>query len=194
MKKIILFILFAVTIQAQTYNVGQTNANISSALTKALAQSDSNTVYRNKLNLLSDSSRIKMNRTEMTSYATTAQLANYAAKTEIFDTLSVSWGVMDTTYAGALSGWKVPNDITITEISAYTDANTCTFNIEERGETTPNTAGTDVMSSDLVADTDQQETSSFTNAGIAKNAWLVPTISATGDVSIFSITVRYIKQ
>lgn len=114
--------------------------------------------------------------------------------TNMFDTLAISWGILDTTYTGSLSGWKVPNDITITEISAYTDANTCTFNLEERGETTPNTAGTDVMGSDLVADNNQQETSSFTNANIAKNTWLVPTISATGDVSIFSITIRYIKQ
>jgi hypothetical protein len=109
------------------------------------------------------------------------------------DTLSISWGVLDTTYTGSLSGWKVPNDITITEISAYTDANTVTFNLEERAETTPNSAGTDVIGSDLVADTNQEETSTFTNATIAKNSWLVPTISATGDVSIFTISVRYIK-
>lgn len=122
-------------------------------------------------------------------------LLNLAAQADNIysDTLSYSWGIMDTTTVGALPGWKVPNNITITEISAYTDANTCTFNLEERGETTPNTAGTDVMSSDLVADNDQQETGTFSNAAIARNAWLVPTISATGDVAIFSITVRYVK-
>lgn len=109
------------------------------------------------------------------------------------DTLSFTWGVMDTTTVGTLPGWKVPFNITIIELSAYTDANTCTFNIEERAETTPNTAGTDVMASDLVADNDQQEQTSFSNATIDINDWLVPTISATGDVSIFSITVRYVK-
>lgn len=138
--------------------------------------------------LIDDSIAVKMNRSEMTSYSTTTH-----THIDFFDTLSISWGVLDTTYTGSLSGWKVPNDITITEISAYTDANTVTFNIEERAETTPNTAGTDVIGSDLVADTNQEETSTFTNATIAKNSWLVPTISATGDVSIFTISVRYIK-
>lgn len=116
-----------------------------------------------------------------------------ALERAIPDTLSFTWGVMDTTTVGALPGWKVPFNITIIELSAYTDANTCTFNIEERAETTPNTAGTDIMGSELVADNDQQETATFSNAAIDKNDWLVPTISATGDVSIFSITVRYVK-
>lgn len=111
-----------------------------------------------------------------------------------YDTLSFNWGVMDTVIAGELCGWKIPNNITITEIAAYTDANTTTFNLEERGEATPNTSGTDVMAADLVADNDQQEQTSFSNADIDRNAWLVPSISATGDVSIFSITVRYIKR
>lgn len=117
-----------------------------------------------------------------------------ALQNAMIDTLSIGWGVMDTVITGSLSGWKVPYDITIIEVSAYTDANTTTFNLEERGETTPNTAGTDVMGSDLVADTDQQETTTFSNANIAKDAWLVPTISATGDVANFTISVRYIKQ
>ncbi len=262
MKTIISLILISVMVQAQTYDVGQTNANISLALSRALAQPDSNTVYRNAINLkfnttdttvfvsdalltallaykfnttdttafnskalttaqlayklnksdttnfrtfsdlkyaatasfaiapalLDDSLTVKMNRSEMTGYSTTAH-----THIDLFDTLSISWGVLDTTYTGSLTGWKVPNDITITEISAYTDANTVTFNIEERAETTPNSAGTDVIGSDLVADTNQEETSTFTNATIAKNTWLVPTISATGDVSIFTISVRYIK-
>jgi hypothetical protein len=64
MKTIILFILFAVMIQAQTHNVGQTNANITSALTKALVQPDSNTVYRNAINT-------KLNKSDSTTiYAT----------------------------------------------------------------------------------------------------------------------------
>ncbi len=193
MKTIILLILISVMVQAQTtYDVGQTNANIALALSQALAQPDSNTVYRNAINTkfsIADSNGV--NGWYKRAYLD-ALIATHT-HTDFFDTLSISWGVLDTTYAGSLSGWKVPNDITITEISAYTDANTVTFNLEERAETTPNTAGTDVIGSDLVADTNQEETSTFTNATIAKNSWLVPTISATGDVSIFTISVRYIK-
>lgn len=114
--------------------------------------------------------------------------------TEFTDTLSKSWGVMDTVTTGDYVGWKVDNNITITEIAAYTNTGTVTFNLEERGETTPNDAGTDVIGSDLVADTNQQETGTFSNASIARDAWLVLNVtSITGDPTIFSITVRYVK-
>lgn len=110
------------------------------------------------------------------------------------DTLTFSWGIMDTVTTGDLPGWKVPYNITLLELSSFTDANTTTFNLEERAETTPNTAGTDVLASDQVADNDQQEATSFSNAAIAKDTWLVPSISATGDVALLSITVRYVKN
>lgn len=81
MKKIILFILFAVTIQAQTYNVGQTNANISLALSRALVQPDSNTVYRNAINL-------KFNTSDTTVFVSDALLnALLAHKLNIADTV-----------------------------------------------------------------------------------------------------------
>jgi hypothetical protein len=128
-------------------------------------------------------------------YAALSDVSDFVQPSEIVaDTLTYNWGILDTVITGTLPGWKIPFDITIIEISAYTDANTVTFNLEERAETAPNTAGTDAMSSDLVADNDQQEQTSFSNAGFAKDTWAVPTISATGDVAIFSITVRYIKQ
>lgn len=110
------------------------------------------------------------------------------------DTLAIGWGIMDTVTVTDLPGWKVPYDVTIIEISSFTDSNTVTFNLEERAETTPNTAGTDVLSADQVADNDQQEATSFSNAGLAKDTWLVPSVSATGDASLFSITVRYVKD
>lgn len=112
----------------------------------------------------------------------------------VHDTLCFTWGLMDTVTTGDLPGWKVPYDITIIEIASFTDANTTTFNIEERAEATPNTAGTDAMSADQVADNNQQETISFSNAGFARNTWMVPNVSATGDVALLSITVRYIKD
>lgn len=109
------------------------------------------------------------------------------------DTMTISWGIMDTVTVGILPGWKVPYDITIVDISSFTDANTTTFNIEERVMATPNTAGTDAISSDQVADNNNQVTTSFTNAVFSKDTWAVPTISATGDVATLSITMRYVK-
>lgn len=128
-----------------------------------------------------------------TASATTYWRGDNSWATIPVDTLVQPLGVIDTVITGSLAGWKVPYDITIIEVAAYTDANTTTFNLEERGEATPNTSGTNVMTSSLVADNDQQETTTFTNASIAKDAWLVPVISATGDVAIFSVTIRYVK-
>lgn len=48
---------------SQTYNVGQTNTNVSTALENALAQSDSNTVYRNAI-------ITKLNKSDSTIYLT----------------------------------------------------------------------------------------------------------------------------
>jgi hypothetical protein len=110
------------------------------------------------------------------------------------DTLTWVYGEKDTVLVQDGIGWKVPYDITIIEVASYTDANTVTFNLEERAEATPNTAGTDVMTSDLVADNNQQETGTFTNASIAKDAWLTPVVSATGDVAVWGVTVRYVKD
>lgn len=125
-----------------------------------------------------------------------ADLTSWGAITPaIFtDTLSKSWGVMDTVLTGDLPGWKVDNNITVTEVAAYTNTGTVTFNLEERGEATPNDAGTDLMGSDLVADTDQQETGTFSNAALDRNDWLVPTVtSISGDPTLFGVTIRYIK-
>jgi hypothetical protein len=113
---------------------------------------------------------------------------------EFYDTLTASWGVMDTVTTGDYPGWKVPNNITVTEVSAYTNTGTVTFNLEERAETTPNTAGTDVMTSDLIADDDQQKTGTFSNADLDRNDWLVLVVaSITGDPTIISVTIRYVK-
>jgi hypothetical protein len=108
-------------------------------------------------------------------------------------TQSVNFTVLDTVKTGGeiVWAWKVPYNITITEIASYTDANTVTFNIEQRAEATPGTAGTDCMSSDQVADTDQQETTSFADATVPTNTWLTCTVSAAGDVGRFCVTIRF---
>ena len=108
-------------------------------------------------------------------------------------TQSVNFTVLDTVKTGGeiVWAWKTPYAITITEIASYTDANTVTFNIEQRAEGTPGTAGTDCMSSDQVADTDQQETTSFADATVPANTWLTCTVSAAGDVGRFCVTIRF---
>lgn len=108
-------------------------------------------------------------------------------------TQSVNFTVMDTVKTGGevVWAWKTPYAITITEIASYTDANTVTFNIEQRAEATPGTAGTDCMSADQVADTDQQETTSFADATVPANTWLTCVVSAAGDVGRFCVTIRF---
>lgn len=146
--------------------------------------------------LIDDSIAVKMNRSEMTSYSTTTH-----THIEFSDTVRVGgWSIgfgntdIDTIITGSFSGIKLPNDYTVTEVAAYTNTGTVTFNIEERAEATPNTSGTDVMTSDLVADTDQQETGTFSNATLDRNDWLILTIvSISGEPTIFSVTVRGVK-
>jgi hypothetical protein len=101
--------------------------------------------------------------------------------------------ILDTVKTGGETvwSWKVPYAITITQVSAYTDANTVTFQLEERAAATPNTTGTTVMTSSLVADNNEQTTTSFTNAGQAANTWLTAVVSTAGDVSRFCVTIWY---
>jgi hypothetical protein len=155
---------------------------------------------------LQDSINKFLERGDSTIYLTPSDAASaYSIKshthTEFADTFNVAgWSVgfgnssIDTIVTGSFGGVKIPNNVTITEVSAFTNSGTITFNIEERAETTPNTAGTDVMTSDLVADTDQQETSTFSNTTLDRNDWLILTIvSITGDPTNFSVTVRGVK-
>jgi hypothetical protein len=108
-------------------------------------------------------------------------------------TQSVNFTVVDTVKTGGETvwAWKVPYNITITEIASFTNANTVTFNIEQRAQITPNTAGTDCMSADQVADNDQQETTSFADATVPADTWLVCVVTSAGDVSLFSVTIRF---
>ena len=87
---------------------------------------------------------------------------------------------------------KVPSAITITEIAAFTNTGTATFNVEQRAEATPNTAGTDCMTADIVADTDQQEQTSFADATVPANTWLYFAASAvSGGAKKLTLTIKY---
>lgn len=63
-----------------------------------------------------------------------------------------------------------PTAVTVTRIACSTDTGTATIQFDERSASTPNSAGTDVMTAQLVCDNDEQATTSFTNAGIASRA------------------------
>lgn len=84
---------------------------------------------------------------------------------------------------------KIPAAVTITEIAGCTDSGTADFNVEERAETTPNTAGTDAMAADLQATSTQAEQTSFANAGFAANTWMTVTVSAVSSGVNLDITV-----
>ena len=59
--------------------------------------------------------------------------------------------------------------VTLTRVACSVDTGTMTIQFDERGEATPNTAGTDVLTAALVCDSDSQVGTAFDNAGIAAN-------------------------
>lgn len=88
---------------------------------------------------------------------------------------------------GGIPGPRVPWACTITRLGSYTTAGTVTFNIEDR--TTIGSAGTNILSSDQVADTTGEEvTSSFNKSSMAAGEYVFVDISAVstpGTVTIW---------
>jgi hypothetical protein len=62
-----------------------------------------------------------------------------------------------------------PTAATITRVWCSTDTGTVTAQLDERAEATPNTAGVDVLSGDLICDSNSEVTTAFANAAIAAN-------------------------
>ncbi len=83
--------------------------------------------------------------------------------------------------------------ITVSEVSGETDtaATTATLNIEERAYGSRYSAGTDVLTSDLVADFGGQLSTTFSNDGIAIDAYMVVTVSAVSATPPGSVTVNF---
>lgn len=82
--------------------------------------------------------------------------------------------------------------VTIDRIWCSTDAGTVTIQFDERAESTPNTGGTDVMSSALACDNDTQATTAFSNAGIASQVPLSMDIDATsGAPTVVRVHVEF---
>ncbi len=89
--------------------------------------------------------------------------------------------------------WQFEHAVTITKVTGTIRGGTSfTFNIEERPGTTLNSSGTDVMTSDLAADQGGETTTTFSNASIAADAFLVLAASAlSGTVNQVVIRIDY---
>lgn len=87
--------------------------------------------------------------------------------------------------------WLAPHAMTITRVDCSTNTGTVTIQLEERTLTTPNSAGTDILTSSLVCDSNNETTTSFDNASIAANALVSLTVSAfTGEPTMTRIHFR----
>jgi len=87
----------------------------------------------------------------------------------------------------------VGDAVTIIAIRSVADAGTVSFNIEQRSKFTPGSAGTDCMTADQAADTDGEErTSSFSDATVPADYWLVYAASATmGSPTKLWVNIEY---
>lgn len=114
--------------------------------------------------------------------------------TEIGTARMVSFIIEDPTAADlGLLQHKFATAVTILRVSASTDQGTATIQFDERVEATPNTSGTDVLTSPLVADTNTEATTAFANAGIATDAVLSLDIDAvSGTPGVVRIHVDFI--
>ncbi len=93
--------------------------------------------------------------------------------------------------------WMAPVNVSITQIACDIDAGTASINIEERTLAAPNSAGTDVLSSDLVCNATMQtacasgcDVDTITNATIDQDDPVALTISI-GTAGWLRVYVRY---
>jgi len=70
--------------------------------------------------------------------------------------------------------------ITITKVGASTDAGTVTLQLVHRDVASPNSGGTSILSASLVADNNNEETTSFADATVPADRYIVFTSSAIG--------------
>jgi len=88
--------------------------------------------------------------------------------------------------------WEFHSAVTITAISCSTDTGTVTIQLDERARATPNTAGSDVLSSALVCDNDTQASGSFSNASIATDVPVnLQITAASGSPTVVRMHVQY---
>jgi hypothetical protein len=106
----------------------------------------------------------------------------------------ITWTLLDPTTAD--SGFlraRLPAAATIITVACDTDTGTVSINPQKRSRTTPNTAGTNALSSALVCDSNAEETSTINSAGISASELLALVVTATsgtpGVVNVY-VTVR----
>lgn len=67
----------------------------------------------------------------------------------------------------------VPYAVHFVEVHGVTDVGTCTLNIERRAKTTPDVAGTDILTADIALDVGGESTTAFAASGaVAADQWL----------------------
>jgi hypothetical protein len=116
-----------------------------------------------------------------------------AALADTYHTLVHSLVIFDPTTADTNRvQHKFPSAVTLTRLSCSTNTGTASINFDERAEATPNTAGSNVLSSALVCDTDSQATSTFSDAAIAGNAPLnLQITAASGTPGVVRIHLEF---
>jgi hypothetical protein len=110
----------------------------------------------------------------------TADTIQPSSVTAALDDKSFSIDVINpTTTESAMMQHKLPVAITCQAVTCSTDTGTATIDMDHRVETTPNTAGTDILTGTIVCDTDMQEDAGFADATIPANRPIVLLITAT---------------
>lgn len=88
--------------------------------------------------------------------------------------------------------WQYARPATLDRVRCSTDVGTVTINLDKRGQTTPNTAGTNAMSTTMACDTNSEIVSSFSSASVATNEVLNLQITATtGSPTVVRIHVHH---
>ena len=102
-----------------------------------------------------------------------------------------AWTITNPVAAQVIPGPRLREAHTATRVDAYvTAATNCIFNIEERDSATPNTAGTDIMTSDLTAITTGASTTTINNPALAADNWLSVVItSISGTPGVLQVTL-----
>ena len=93
---------------------------------------------------------------------------------------------------------QVPFGIVITKVECNTYLNTAAIQLDERGRTTPNTAGPNVLSSALTCDTDGAFSTTFTNNTLEQDDWLNLQITdaqpGVARPTMLTVIIHYIKD
>jgi hypothetical protein len=108
--------------------------------------------------------------TNLPTSSVVAALKDHTKNVTIFDPTTADTNKIQLQFAAA---------VTLQEIGCSTDTGTVTIQFDKRGETTPNTSGTNALTSSLVCDNNRQESSTFTSATVTTSQVLNLQVTAT---------------